>query len=57
MRFLPFWDHIRIAAVSVRSMSIFYTRFGDVSLEKWSQKMGEGADGVSVALEGKWTPL
>ena len=37
--------------------SIGWTRFGDVSLEKWSQKMGEGADGVPVALEGKWTPL
>ena len=37
--------------------SIGWTRFGEVSLEKWSQKMGEGADGVSVALEGKWTPL
>ena len=32
--------------------SIGWTRFGEVSLEKWSQKMGEG-----VALEGKWTPL
>ena len=37
--------------------SIGWTRFGEVSLEKWSQKMGEGADGVPVALEGKWTPL
>ena len=37
--------------------SIGWTRFGDVSLEKWSQKMGEGADGEPVALEGKWTPL
>ena len=37
--------------------SIEWTRFGDVSLEKWSQKMGEGADGKPVALEGKWTPL
>ena len=37
--------------------SIGWTRFGDFSLEKWSQKMGEGADGVPVALEGKWTPL
>jgi len=37
--------------------SIGWTRFGDVSLEKWSQKMGEGADGEPVELEGKWTPL
>ena len=37
--------------------SIGWTRFGDVSLEKWSQKMVEGADGEPVALEGKWTPL
>ena len=37
--------------------SIGWTRFGDVSLEKWSQKMVEGDDGVPVALEGKWTPL
>jgi prepilin-type N-terminal cleavage/methylation domain-containing protein len=32
--------------------SIGWTRFGDVSLEKWSQKMLDG-----VELEGKWTPL
>ena len=37
--------------------SIGWTRFGDVSLEKWSQKMGEEVDGTPVALEGKWTPL
>ena len=37
--------------------SIGWTRFGEVSLEKWSQKMGEDDDGVPVALEGKWTPL
>ena len=37
--------------------SIGWTRFGEVSLEKWSQKMGEGDDGVPVAREGKWTPL
>ena len=37
--------------------SIGWTRFGEVSLEKWSQKMGEGVEGVPVALEGKWTPL
>ena len=37
--------------------SIGWTRFGDVSLEKWSQKMGEDAAGEPVALEGKWTPL
>lgn len=32
--------------------SIGWTRFGDVSLEKWSQKMLDG-----VEIEGKWTPL
>ena len=37
--------------------SIGWTRFGDVSLEKWSQKMGKDAAGEPVALEGKWTPL
>ena len=40
--------------------SIGWTRFGDVSLEKWSQKMVltmiDGKE-VEKPSEGKWTPL